>query len=162
MKKTRVKRQFIYYLGTFFIVLIFVIAYSFWLSNAEETEFLDTFQQFWFMPILVLGLQFGYESILGSLNKRTLPSKSEENYVHHISSVARQLLSLNISDFELLKENQVFQLALSEAYKRYKEKKKNEADYQIILEWFEIGTLEHAVVELIIKETIFLLKKQDS
>lgn len=162
MQKSRLKRQIIYYFGTFLIVLIAVIGYSLWLVNSEGTPFLETFQQVWFFPILVLGLQFGYESILGGLNKRTLPSKNEENYIQHISTVARQLLQLNISDFETLKDNQVFQLALSEAYQRYKEKNKKEADYQIILEWFEKGTLEHAVVELTIKETIFLLNKESS
>ena len=160
MQKSRLKRQIIYYLGTFLIVLIAVIGYSLWLVNSQGTPFLETFQEVWFFPILVLGLQFGYESILGGLNKRTLPSKSEENYIQHISTVARQLLQLNISDFETLKDNQVFQLALSEAYQRYKEKNKKEADYQIILEWFDKGTLEHAVVELTIKETIFLLNKE--
>lgn len=162
MQKSRLKRQIIYYFGTFLIVLIAVMGYSLWLVNSEGTPFLETFQQVWFFPILVLGLQFGYESILGGLNKRTLPSKNEENYIQHISTVARQLLQLNISDFETLKDNQVFQLALSEAYQRYKEKNKKEADYQIILEWFEKGTLEHAVVELTIKETIFLLNKESS
>lgn len=160
MKKNRLKRQIIYYFGTFIIVSLIVIGYSFWLLNSEGTPFLDTFQQVWFLPILVTGLQLGYESILGGLNKRTIPSKNEENYIQHISSVARQLLELNISDFESLKNNQVFQLALSETYKRYKEKNKNETDYHIILEWFEMGTLEHAVVELTIKETLFLLGKE--
>jgi hypothetical protein len=162
MEKTQLKRQIIYYLGTFLIVLVAVIGYSLWLGNTEGIPFLETFQQVWFFPILVLGLQFAYESILGGLNKRSLPSKNEETYVQHISMVARQLLQLNISDFETLKDNQVFQLALSEAYKRYKEKNKKEADYQIIQEWFEKGTLEHAVIELTIKETIFLLDKESN
>jgi hypothetical protein len=161
MEKARLKRQFIYYAGTFLIVLVAVILYAVWIERSEAIPLSETLSQIWFMPILVLGLQFGYESILSSLNKRTQPSKSEENYIQHISMVARQLLGLTISDIETLKVNQVFQLALSEAYKRYQEKIKKEEDYLIILEWFELGTLEHSVVELTIKETIFLLDKEN-
>jgi hypothetical protein len=160
MEKASLKRQFIYYFGTFTIVSLLVIGIAIYNQITAETPFLESMQQLWFMPILVLGLQFAYESILGALSKKTLPNKSEEGYVQHISMVARQLLNLTMSDFEVLKDNQVFQLALSEAYQRYKAKNKKESDYQLFLEWFEEDTLEHNVVELTIKETLFLINKE--
>jgi hypothetical protein len=160
MEKTHIKRQFIYYFGTFTIVLFVVIGIAIYNQTTAEIPFLESMQQLWFMPILILGLQFAYESILGTLSKKSMPSKSEEGYVQHISMVARQLLNLSMSDFEVLKDNQVFQLALSEAYQRYKDKIKKESEYQLFLDWFEPGTLEHSVVELTIKETLFLINKE--
>lgn len=159
MKKPTLKRHLIYYLGTLILMVLFISLYALIEWGINDVPFTTSFRRLWIVPPLVVTLLFAYEFILGSIVFSKNPKRNEKNYVLHVSGVAKELLNLERSDFETLRENEAFQKALKTIYQLFLEKNTHEPAYLETLQTFTPDTLAHSVLQIIIQETLYLLNK---
>jgi len=159
MKKPTLKRHVIYYVGTLILMVLFISGYALieWIIN--DIPFADTYMRLWIIPPLVVSLLFAYEFILGGIVFSKNPRRNERNYVIHVSSVAKEVLNLELSDFETLRDNEGFQEALKKIYRLYSAKNQDETAYSNQLKGFQEDSLAYQVLTIIVKETRFLLNE---
>lgn len=159
MKKPTLKRHIIYYVGTLILMVLFISGYALieWWIN--DVSFETSLRRLWIVPPLVVTLLFAYEFILGSIVFSKNPRRNEKNYVLHVSSVAKEVLELEIEDFESLRDNDDFQEALRKIYQLYREKNMHEPAYLEALKPFKEESLSYNVLKVIIQETRYLLNE---
>lgn len=159
MKKPTFKRQFIYYFGTLILMVLFISGYAWFDLIFNDVPFNDTWMRLWIIPFLVVFLLFAYELILSGIVFSKNPKRNEKNYVMHVSGVAKEVLELEVEDFEKLRDNEPFQNALKEIYQLFQKKRSKKENYQAVLDAFKKDSLEYNVVQVVIKETRYLLNE---
>lgn len=159
MKKPTFKRQFIYYFGTLILMVLFISGYAWFDLIFNDVPFNDTWMRLWIIPFLVVFLLFAYELILSGIVFSKNPKRNEKNYVMHVSGVAKEVLELEVEDFEKLRDNEPFQNALKEIYQLFQKKRSKKENYQAVLDAFKKDSLEFNVVQVVIKETRYLLNE---
>lgn len=156
MKNIPIKKEFLYYGGAFVLSWIVVGSYGLIQSVRLSLSFIEALEDLWVLPFLVLILLVTYETLLGFLIKRQAPKRNEKQFNMHVSTVARQTLQLEVSDFQTLRQNERFQAALSDVYRLFVANPKDTLAFDAITKRFNNDPFTQDVVKVIVEEAKLL------
>jgi hypothetical protein len=156
MKNIPIKKEILYYGGAFILSWMVVGVYGLIQSVRLNLSFVEALEDLWVLPFLVLVLLVVYETLLGFLIKKQEPKRNEKQFNMHVSTVARQTLQLEVSDFQTLRQNERFQIALSDVYRLFINNPHDTVAFDAITKRFNSDPFTQDVIRVIVEEAKFL------
>lgn len=153
-------KSLIDYLRTFAWMVVLLLGYALILSYFQEVSFSQVIINIWFLPIFMIGILVIYEKILGRFFFKNTKPNPTKNFISHVSLKAKEELYLTKEEFQELNKNDAFQKSMSEMYQLFLAKETDKNKYKKQLKNFLDDSTEFAILNLVTREALALLKKE--